>query len=424
MGRAIHKLSPRRLEGLKKPGWYGDGGGLWLRIEADLTKRWIFVWVRNKKRREIGLGPFRDFTLNDAREMAYAARKIIKEGGDPLKMRMEVAEEARREAAVEQASESPALTPTFLACAKDYIAAHEDGWSNAKHRWQWLNSLTKHVKPILEKPVDTITEDDLVEVLKPIWNVIPDTAGRVRGRIETILDAAKASKHIASPWENPARWKGNLIHRLPKRRRMSKGHYAAISYEDMPAFFAALKERPAPAARALELTILCATRTSETLGMQWKEVDLKSGIWTVPAVRMKMRIMHRIPLSDAASDILKAMTSGKTIDPDDFVFPGQKPEKPLSQMAMTMVMRRMDLGHFTVHGMRSSFRDYMGDMTEHAETVIEHALAHQVGDSTVRAYRRKDAFDKRKTVMADWANYLLSDQVKSDVQDEDVRAAA
>jgi len=411
MSRAIHKLNARRLESLAKEGWHGDGGGLWLRIEKDGSKRWLFVWIRNKKRREMGLGSYRDVPLAEARELSAAARQILKEGGDPLEMRKQVAqEEAIEAAAAENEEEATPETPvpTFLKYAEEYIDAHKDGWSNEKHIWQWSNSLTKHAKLLLEKPVDTITADDLVDVLKPIWNVFADTAGRVRGRIEKILDAAKAKGHIQSPWENPARWQGNLEHRLPKRKRLATGHYNALGYEEMPDFFVALGNRPAPAARALELTILCATRTSETLKMKWREVDLKKGIWTIPAERMKMRIEHRIPLSEAAIAILRSIADGMIIEPDGFVFPGQKAGKPLSQMSMTMVMRRMDMGDFTVHGMRSTFRDYMGDMTPHAENIVEHALAHQVGDSTVRAYRRKDAFEKRRAVMADWATYVLS----------------
>jgi len=218
--------------------------------------------------------------------------------------------------------------------------------------------------------------------------------------------ACSSSDLIGSPWENPARWQGNLIFKLPRRIRLSRGHYAAIDYEEIPAFFGSLTERPALAARALELTILCATRTSETLKMRWSEVDLDRNIWTIPAERMKMGVTHQVPLSDPAVALLKRRLKVSNRNPDDFVFPGQKPGQPLSQMSMIMVLRRMGLGQYTVHGMRSSFRDYMGDMTLHAETIIEHALAHQVGDATARAYRRKDAFDKRRLVMRDWAKYL------------------
>ncbi len=426
MSRSIHKLNARRLVNLTEPGWYSDGGRLYLRIEKDGSKRWVFVWIRNKKRREMGLGGFRDYSLDEARAMAVAAWQLVKEGIDPIEARRAAIEEERQSAlAAEQAAaEAASIIPTFWQCAEVYIAAHEDGWSNAKHRWQWTNSLTKHAKPLLQKPVNEITADDLVDTLKPIWRTIADTAGRVRARIETILDAAKSQGHIKSPWENPARWKGNLEHRLPKRVRLQTGHYPAITYEKLPAFFKDLRARSALAARALELTILCATRSNETLGARWKEFDFDTGVWTVPAERMKMKVEHRIPLSDAALEILTARLRESNGAPDDFVFPGQKRGMPRSQMSMTMVLRRMKMGHITVHGMRSTFRDYMGDMTDHAEAVVEHALAHQVGDTTVRAYRRKKAFEKRRAVMADWARYVLSASVAAGAEESDLPLAA
>nr|WP_087575783.1 integrase arm-type DNA-binding domain-containing protein [Sphingomonas sp. CDS-1] len=407
MSRTIHKLKARRLETLSTPGWHGDGGGLWLRIKPSGSKSWKFIWIRDKVRREMGLGSYDAYTLDDAREMAAAARNLLKEGYDPIEMRQTEQEEERAERKKEEQEARPATgSPTFLAYAKKYIAAHEGGWSNAKHIWQWTNSLEKHAKGILNIPVDKITPQDVAEALKTSWTKFAETAGRVRGRIENVLDAAKAEGHIQSPWENPAKWKGNLQFLLPKRKRLVTGHHAAIPYEDMPEFFEALQKREAPTARALELTVLCATRTSETLLARWSEVDLDRSIWTIPAERMKMRIEHRIPLSYAAVAVLRAVAEGKPCKPGDYIFPGQKPDSPLSQMAMPLLMRRMNLGQFTVHGMRSSFRDYMGDETDHAETVIEHALAHQVGSSVTRAYRRKDAFEKRKSVMADWADYL------------------
>lgn len=407
MSRSIHKLKARRLETLSTPGWYGDGGGLWLRIKTNGSKSWKFIWNRDKVRREMGLGSYAAYTLDDAREMAAAARNLLKEGHDPIELRQAEKEEEKVEREKAKQEAQPAAgPPTFLEYAKKYIAAHEGGWSNAKHIWQWTNSLEKHAKGIRDIPVDKINPQDVAEALKPSWTTFAETAARVRGRIENVLDAAKAEGHIQSPWENPARWKGNLQFLLPKRKRLVTGHHAAIPYEDMPEFFEALQKREAPTARALEMTVLCATRTSETLLARWREVDLDRRIWTIPAERMKMRIEHRVPLSHAAVAVLKAVATGKPCKPNDYIFPGQRPDSPLSQMAMPLLMRRMNLGQFTVHGMRSSFRDYMGDETDHAETVIEHALAHQVGSSVTRAYRRKDAFEKRKSVMADWADYL------------------
>lgn len=425
MSRTIHKLKVRRLETLSTPGWYGDGGGLWLRIKSSGSKSWKFVWIRDKVRHEMGLGACDGYTLTEAREMAAAARNLLREGLDPLELRKAAVTEQKEEQAKKVRKAKPQPTaPKFLAYAKEYIANHEGSWSNAKHIWQWTNSLTKHAKGILDIPVDAITAHDVADALKLSWTTTAETAGRVRGRIEGILDAAKAQGHIKSPWENPARWKGNLQYLLPKRKRLATGHYSALPYERMPRFFDALRQRPAPAARALELTILCATRTSETLEARWREVDFGRGVWTIPAKRMKMRIEHRIPLSPAALAVLRIAAEGNQCKPDDYIFPGQKAGNPLSQMAMAMVMRRMQLGHFTVHGMRSAFRDYMGDETNHTEHVIEHALAHQVGSSVTRAYRRKDAFEKRRLVMADWADYLLSTSGNCGENQQPAREAA
>jgi integrase len=241
----------------------------------------------------------------------------------------------------------------------------------------------------------------------PIWRSTPETAGRLRGRIENILDAAKAANHIASPWENPARWKGNLIHLLPRRRsKKDVKHHAAMPFEDLPDFWRRLRQQSGSAARALELTILCATRTSETLNATWSEFDLDSALWTIPKERMKMHVEHRVPLSNSAVELLRATAANSNRPPDAYVFAGQKRGRPLSNVSMTAVLKRMRLGHLTVHGMRSTFRDYMGELTNHPETVVEHALAHQVGDETSRAYRRGDALLKRRVVMNDWEAYV------------------
>lgn len=408
MSRAMHKLSARRVETTKAAGWHGDGGGLWLRIDNNGSKKWVFAWERSKRRREMGLGSAAEISLSAARDMAAAARDLLARGLDPIEERRRAEAGDERAEDIGHGETAQPSVPTFGQFADAYIDAHEDGWKNPKHRQQWRNTIKTHAASLLEKPVDAITSDDVVAVLRPIWRKVPETAGRLRGRIENILDAAKASKHIASPWENPARWRGNLIHLLPRRPKKSQvKHHAAMPYGDLPAFFAKLRERPAFAARALELTILCATRTNETLQMKWSELDLEQAVWTVPGERMKMGIEHRVPLPSHAVALLKAQAKMSNQEPEAFVFPGQKPGRPLSQMAMTMVLRRMNLGQFTVHGMRSCFRDYMGDMTDHPESLVEQALAHQIGDETTRAYRRGDAFLKRRLLMQEWQEYLL-----------------
>lgn len=405
MSRAIHKLSPRLVETLKRPGWHGDGGGLWLRLDKDGSKRWVFTWERNKRRREMGLGSVTEVSLKKARDAAADARALLADGLDPIDERKATEQAALAELEAERAASA---VPLFGKFAESYIDTHEEGWRNPKHRQQWRSTIKTHAAILLQKPVNDITADDVVAVLKPIWRKVPETAGRLRGRIENILDAAKAAKHIASPWENPARWRGNLIHLLPKRRKKSQvKHHAAMPYEDLPAFYPKLMARPAIAARAFEFTILHATRTNETLRMKWKEVDLDQRVWIIPGERMKMGVEHRIPLTSRGIAILQDQARRSNQQPDGYVFPGQKPGMPLSQMSMTMVLRRMGLGRFTVHGMRSCFRDYMGDMSSHPESIVEHALAHQVGDETERAYRRGDAFLKRKALMQDWENYLL-----------------
>lgn len=408
---AYNKLSARKVETLSKPGWHGDGGGLYLRIVGNRPTKWVYVFKRNNKRREMGLGSLADVSLAQARELAADARQKVKGGLDPIEERKAAVAKAAAEeaAAAGESQDMESSVPRFGRFAESYIDTHEASWKNPKHRQQWRNTITTHAASLLAMPVNTITTDDILAVLKPIWTKVPETAGRLRGRIENILDAAKASKHIASPWENPARWKGNLIHLLPRRRTKKQvRHHPAMPYEDMPDFMRRLRERPALAARALEMTIMCATRTNETLKATWSEINLDSGIWTIPGERMKMGVEHRIPLPPRAVKILEELARGSNCDPDGYVFPGQRRMRPLSQMSMTMLLRRMKLGKYTVHGMRSTFRDYMGDMTSHPESIVEQALAHQIGDETSRAYRRGDAFLKRRKVLRDWETYLNS----------------
>lgn len=405
MSQSIHKLSARRVETENRVGKYGDGGGLSLLIAKDGSKRWIFIWDRQGKRREMGLGSVSLVSLAKARDLAAAAKQLLVEGIDPLEKRRAdevVAAEAIQLAELEK--EGPPLFGTF---AEVYIATHEEAWRNPKHRQQWRNTINTHARALLKRPVGEIMVDDVVAVLKPIWRSTPETAGRLRGRIENILDAAKAANHILSPWENPARWRGNLIHLLPRRpSKKDVKHHAAMPFEDLPAFWPLLRARPALAARALELTILCATRTNETLGARWSEFDMENALWIIPKDRMKMNVEHRVPLSNAAVELVRAIAMKSNRRPDAFVFEGEKRGVPLSNMAMTSVLRRMGLGHFTVHGMRSTFRDYMGELTNHPETIVEHALAHQVGDEVSRAYRRGDALLKRRVLMNDWEAYV------------------
>lgn len=406
MGRGINKLSARSVEALTTPGWHGDGGGLWLRIFTDGTKRWIFKWERDNHRREMGLGPLTSVSLASARRKAEGAREFLAAGRDPLEAKREEDEAAA--AAAEEARARSAI-PTFGQYANAYIDSQRPGWRTVKHHVHWRATIENHARNLLDMPVDAITTDDVLAALQPIWLTISPTAGILRGRIETILDAARANKLITGPWENPARWRGNLLHLLPRqKRKYAVRHHPAVPYQDVPKFYARLTERPATAARALQMIILCATRTAETRLATWREFNLIDRVWTIPGHRIKSGREHRIPLTESCMEILREQAAMTKPRPDGYVFPGCTPGRPLHQMAVLMLLRRMKMAQFTVHGFRSSFRDYMGDMTDHQESVVEMALAHQVGDETVRAYRRGDAFRKRTIMMADWERYLTS----------------
>jgi len=274
------------------------------------------------------------------------------------------------------------------------------GFRNEKHKAQWKSTLATYAAPLRSKPVDTITTDDILAVLEPIWTLKPETASRVRGRIEKVLDAAKAKGFRDG--ENPARWRGHLDHLLPKPSKMERGHHAAMPYEDVAAFVGDLRKRPTTATFAVEFCILTAARSGEVLGARWSEMDLAKRLWTVPAHRMKAGREHRVPLSNRAMSILKQL---RDADCGEFVFPGQKPKKPLSNMAMEMVLRRMKIENATVHGFRSSFRDWAGNVTSFPREVTETALAHVIGDKAEQAYRRGDALEKRRILMDSWAAY-------------------
>lgn len=390
MARARNKLTARQAAALTEPGRHSDGGGLYLVIDGEgaaMRRRWLYLFAWSGKRREMGLGGFPAASLADARKARDDAERIVREGRDPI-------------AARAQAREEPAAKPTFGEVADALIAAKEGEWRNSKHREQWKMTLLKYAAPLRSKPVDEIDTAAVLDVLKPMWAAKPETASRLRGRIEAVLDAAKAQGQRSG--ENPAAWRGHLSHLLPKRQKLSRGHHAAMAYADLPAFMASLRGRDAVAALALEFCILTATRSGETLGAQWCEIDTEKKVWTVPAKRMKAAREHRIPLSERALAIVKALEEGKT---GDFVFPGRKANRPLSNMAMEMMLRRMKVEDITVHGFRSAFRDWAGNETHFPREIAEAALAHVVGDKAEQAYRRSDALEKRRALMAAWASH-------------------
>lgn len=365
---------------MSEPGLYPDGLGLNLRVGKG--KRWVLVYHWRGKRREMGLGSATGKNLGLARRNAQEAREKIRAGIDPITHR--------------NAAQLKGVT--FGEVADDFIASKSQAWRNSKHTDQWGNTLTAYASRLKTMAVSDITTDDVLLVLRPIWQSIPETASRVRGRIENILDAAKARG--LRNGENPAAWKGNLAHLLPPRGRLTRGHHKAVAYEQMPDFWARLIAASGVASKALQFTILTAARTSETRGAVWGEIDWERRIWTIPAERMKAGVPHRVPLSAEALAVLTEMRALS----GNYIFPAHSGGQ-LSLNAMSSVLRRLSVDA-TVHGFRSSFRDWAGEETEFARDIIEHALAHTVGSKVERAYRRGDALERRRAVMNDWGRYI------------------
>lgn len=408
MARHVNRLTSRSVATLKEPGLHADGGGLYLRVDRprknaftgeDIpgAKRWVFIFHWRSKRVEMGLGSAGTFDLKDARQAALDARKLVGRGVNPV--------EARKLGRPD--------VPTFGAVADELMASLEPTWRNAKHHEQWKTSLERYAKDLRPKAIDAVTTEDVLEVLKPIWSEIPETASRTRGRIERVLDAGKAKGWRTG--ENPARWRGHLALLLPKRQRLTKGHHPAMPFDAAPAFFADLRARPAIAARALEFTILTAARSGETRGAVRSEIDLSNNLWIIPPERMKAGKEHRVPLSPRAVEIVEEMDrlalaqaelQRSKPQPERLIFPGQRHGRPLSDMAMDMLLRRMGQEAWSVHGFRSTFRDWAGESTNFPREIIEAALAHQVGGSVERAYRRADALEKRRKLMEAWASFL------------------
>jgi integrase len=382
-----------------KPGRHADGRGLHLLVKPSGARSWVLRYFVAGKAREMGLGAAdgrNAITLAKARDLAAAQRLSVAGGIDPLAERHRKAAEAR---AAGQAAQIAGIT--FKASAEAYIAAHEDGWRNDKHRAQWASTLATYVYPVMgDLPVASIETAHVMTVIESIWKAKPETASRVRGRIEVILDAAKARGHRQG--ENPARWRGHIEQILPARTRLSRGHHKALPYAEIPAFIADLHKREALAALALEFVILTAARSGEALGATWDEVDLVKAIWTIPAGRMKAGKEHRVPLTPRAVEILETV---KPLD-SDYLFAGNNGRK-LSGMAMAMMLRRMKVA-VTVHGFRSAFRDWAAESTGFAHEVCEMALAHVIANKSEAAYRRGDLFDKRRKLMEAWAVYCVS----------------
>jgi integrase len=401
MPRTLNRLSPLRVQKLKRKGLHADGGGLYLRISESGTKAWMFRFGENGRLRDMGLGPIHTISLPRARELARECRELRLQGIDPI---------AHRRAALAVRRASDAKVMNFRQCADAYIASHEAGWRNPSHRSQWTNTLAQNVYPVLGAlPVAAIDTALVMKTIEPIWRTIPETASRVRGRIEAVLDWAKVSGYRTG--ENPARWRGHLDHLLPARAKVRRvEHHAALAYETLGAFMVDLRQDSSAGTRALEFTILTAARTGEALGATWDEIDLTAKVWTIPAERMKGGREHRVPLSSAALALLKRMQSIRT---NDFVFPGMRGR--LTPKTMQLVLRRMGRRGLTVHGFRSSFRDWAAERTSFPREAVEMALAHAVSNAVEAAYRRGDLFEKRCRLMEEWATFCGRPQSGRDV---------
>lgn len=382
-----------------------DGGGLRLRVSETasgaVSKKWVLRFTgADGRQREAGLGTFPEVSLSAARERAGELRKQAKAGADPLAER----EQAKRKQAAEAA---PAMT--FKTCAEAYVAAHEASWRNPKHRQQWRNTLETYAFPVIgDLPASGVTEAHLLQILSPIWSAKPETASRVRQRIETVLDYARVTGHRPFEARNPASLKGNLEYALPKRAR-TKEHHAAVAFDVMPGFWALLQDRAGAGADCLCFAILTAARSGEARGAVWGEIDLGEAVWTVPAQRMKALKAHRVPLADAALAILqKRRAMAGDPGPDDLIFPSDmRPGVMLSDMTLGAVLKRMGRSE-TAHGFRSTFRDWASERTAYPREVCEQALAHTIGNAVEAAYRRGDLFEKRRRLMADWARFVTT----------------
>jgi integrase len=414
MGSGLNKLSAARVAKCSQTGYLIDGGGLYLQVASrtakrlpdkkrpateEVTKSWVFRYrdrANHKKVHELGLGPFPDVSLDEARTRASELRRTLREGNDP---------KAERDAKRAEKKAEAARGMTFDEAAAACIADKRSGWKNAKHADQWINTIATYVSPIIGSlPVAVIDLPLIRKVLDPIWISKNETASRVRQRMETVLAWATVSGFRTG--ENPARWRGHLDHLLPKPSKVQKEeHHPALPYAEIGKFMAALHGQSGIAALALEFTILTAARTGEVIAARWGELDQKKLTWTVPAERMKAGKEHTVPLSARAAEIIKALWKTKE---GAFVFPGGKADTSLSNMAMSANLKRMGRTDITVHGFRSTFRDWAGEQTNFPREISEHALAHQLKDKAEAAYSRSTMPEKRRKLMEAWAQYCAT----------------
>ena len=398
MARTLNRLTAREVATATQPGMYADGAGLYLRV-ARGGKSWVLRYMLDGNAREMGLGALAKVGLGDARKKAAKQRLMLADKVDPIE---------RRKAERREKKTETARTMTFDDCAAAYIKAHEASWRHPKHHQQWTNSLARHVSPAFGRvPVGSIDIGMVMHVLGPIWAKTPETASRIRGRIESVLDWAKSCGFREG--ENPARWRGHLSNLLPRPSKVRAAkHYAALPYAEIGPFMSQLRSRNGVAAAALEFLILTAARSSEASGARWDEIDWATRMWTIPASRMKGAREYRVPLSEAALAVLNRMKATE----GTFIFP-RDPARGLGKMALLKQLKRMGYGGLTVHGFRSSFRDWAAERTNFPSEVAEMALAHAVGSKVEAAYRRSDLFDKRRRLMETWATFCAAREQKA-----------
>jgi integrase len=416
MAQTLKRLSDPEVRNAKGPALLADGGGLYLQVTKTGSKSWLFIYRRKvpgsekSKRTEIGLGSLTAVTLKAARTMAEECRALVEARKDPKAVR-----------------KAESQIPTFGQLADEFIKSSK--WKNDKHLAQWQMTLTKYAKPLRDMPVDTITPADVVAVLKPLWEGREETADRLRGRIERVMRIAKVRNHFTG--ENPATWEGNIeahFTRTPKKQRVE--HHASMPWADVPAFLVKLRDREGQrivrrkggvGALALEFLVLTACRSGEVREAVWEEFDLVAKKWTIPAVRMKAGDLHEVPLTDRMLAIIEEVRPFRRNAAGSFVFPGTKLDRPLSDMTLTAVLKRMKVEDVTCHGFRSSFREWCGDATSFPRELAEHALAHAVGDRVERAYRRGAAFERRRELMRAWEKHCLTPDLASNITPLPVR---
>lgn len=423
MAKVTNKLTPQKIKALKEPGYYLDGAGLYLQVSKTGSKSWVYQYTSNGKRREMGLGSLLALPPDAARGLADEARSVLASGADPIEKRK-----------VDTAASVLAANSvrTFADCAADYIAAHKDGWKNAKHIDQWINTLRTYAEPLIGKlSVADVSTEHVVRVLQKnaFWTTKNETANRLRNRIENVLDWAKTMGYRTG--ENPARWRGHLENLLPAPNKVQKpAHHAALPVDDLPYFMADLRKQTSTSAKALNFALMTAARTIEVVAAQWQEIDLDKAVWKVPAERMKAKKEHCVPLSRQAVKLLESIKP-ENVQGTDYVFSARK-GKSLSTAAMENTLDRMGYTapvqdgrqaikpmpaltypdgkqkpHITVHGTcRSTFRDWVAEKTEYPRDLAEMALAHTISDKTEAAYRRGNMLERRRAMMQDWANWL------------------